>query len=144
LPVEISNATPIPVAVSSTASEQLVRVHDHVTSDLWTSVRPIYTVPAGKRLIIKYLNADGIIDNGKIAVDLEILQTVSPFAFVNYRIPVADQGFFSDNHSLFAGSEEVFMFADSGEVIRWICIPSDINRTGACNVAFFGTLINAP
>ena len=140
--VSINNppGSPVPVTVTAAAPEQVIRLSDSGTSPNWPGVQTLYTVPDGKRLIIKYVSAQGTIDNGKVLIRLEV--DAYQNGFFEYFLPLFDQG--QLGLSYFTGAEQVMIVAEAGERVSWTCSPSDGNKNGGCEMMVVGTLVNAP
>jgi hypothetical protein len=130
--------SPIPVTLTSSAPEQIVRLHDSGAGPFWPNTNLLYTVPKGKRLMIKFVSAQAIIDNGKmrVVVNVDALQN----GFFEHYIPLSDQGQFG--LSYFVAAEQVTIVAEAGENVSWTCFPSDPNKQGDCKVLVVGTLVD--
>lgn len=97
-------------------------------------------VPAGKRLVIKYISADGGVTPGAhILFDVAV---VNQGEEVEAHLPMISQGQIL-GQEVYSMSEQTLMFADAGSNVTIACLDSDSTKGGGLIVGVFGYLIDA-
>lgn len=118
LPVEVSNADPIPVTLITSQSPEIVQkmVSDLLDTGDHNGNCDIYTVPAGKRLIIEYVNfhVGGGADDVARIFHVTIRKD-GPASGDFYVLPLP--GLLNPAGTRYEISQPITMYADAGETV---------------------------
>ena len=134
VPVEVSNAAPIPVTVNP-AAEEVVQVFMAAVFQSIDTVCNLYTVPAGKRLVVEYVSlgfnaptdslfrATLLVDDGPSHIEL-----------IGQKNPTG----------LFVVSHPVTFYVEAGQSVQMFFHFADqfVGDVGECTL--LGRLVNAP
>jgi hypothetical protein len=132
VPIEVSNADPIPVDARESVSAVRVRwLADHVIGGLCDNTG--YTVPAGKTLIVEYAHVNGP-PGGVFQVLFSSSAGVNVFLAPAAHYEIADLASFS---------QQMTFYVFAGETVR-MSIGREASATvGNYNCIFMGRLIDA-
>ena len=134
--VNVAATTPLPVAVQPDAGE-LVMNSVASSFSAGESAVVLYTVPAGKRLLVEQVAINSYTSSGTI------IGGVCRDGFVNcLAIALQNQGAFG-SVTRFIGSERVSYFVEPGEQLLGTCTKSVSTGADYCSAMFVGRLVNA-
>lgn len=143
VPVEVSNADPIPVAVSdSEGSREIyfkkVKVRLPNEDSVCNSDDPI-TVPAGKRLVIEYVSAYGSV---VVPAELVVFMLRHPSApEEDFLYVPAGKSANAGDGNISAGGQFVHAYSDES---LWACYYPSETTAGVVNVSVVGYLLDKP
>lgn len=135
-------ASPIPVASDEFAGKTPVQVFKHYEPlgfDLFTT---LYTVPAGKRLVIEYvtINTDIPINSGAFAfITTQVGSTTARF-----YVPTSFQSLFNGGTTaIFEGQQITRLYADAGTAVGYEVHRSTGAGPAENEISFSGYLVDA-
>lgn len=136
--VRVTNASPLPVTLTGgEAAAQLVMNAAAGPFTSGESTVVLYTVPAGKRLIVDQVGINSHVAAGTV------LASICREGYVDcLPIVVQNQGFFGGNVQ-FSGTEQVTYFAEAGELLFGFCAKSTASSGDYCSATFVGRLVDA-
>ena len=161
-PVNVVNTSSEPVPVTGTinvgnfgSSPLPVRDVDngrqpfHVTDTILIAIgedndsKTVFTVPAGKRLIIETITARAVLEGVDTPNIIDVLTTVgNKLAF--HELLVTKQGQTLTGGSAFVGTHYVRAYADPGTDVVFRFSRSDITKDGAAAVTISGYFVDVP
>jgi hypothetical protein len=142
VPVEVSNAAPIPVTVNQAAEEvvQVFMAADFEPFNIRT-VCNLYTVPAGKRLMVDYVSGYFF---GPL-VDVDSIYRARLFRGDGFRIELNGQKKnATSTDGSFTVSQPVTFYVEAGQTVQMLFHFADqfVGDVGECTL--LGRLVNAP
>jgi hypothetical protein len=143
--VQVVNPATAPVPTLDAPTQVLQR---QITADFGSSSatildKPIYTVPAGKKLVIESVTVSGALHQDEKLVSAFFTTTVNNFK-VNYSIPVQHQKITFSGQTEASALASVRLYATSGTTVTVSAIRSDISGSSSVTFGFSGYLVNAP
>ena len=112
---------------------------DHGTAQSTTA--PLYTVPAGKRLVIEVVTGRFAVLAGSFVTGN--IRTTAGGNTATTEIIWVPQGTFA-RESRFASSQSVRLYADAGTQVSFFLARSTADQTGKITIGFSGYLVNMP
>jgi hypothetical protein len=161
--VKNTTSNPVPVKAVGTTS---VKVTNPVTAPVWTrdvnearqpvqhtcslNLNPgtrfgeceLYTVPAGKRLVIEYVSGDGYVPVDQHLVAVRVYTTVG-FSTISHAVNPKWQGHAAP-YSYYTVGELTRIYADAGFKITVQALRSDPDQWGIWSASLSGYLVNVP
>ncbi len=134
--------SPLPVQVTEVAPRQPVQVFKHVEPLPFDLEQPIYTVPAGKRLVVEYVSTYMVIPVGSGAfanITTEVGGTTA-----RHYLPMTEQTTYdAGTTEVSVGQQLTRLYADPGTTVVY-----EVHRnTGSLNteteISFSGYLVDA-
>lgn len=104
--------------------------------------KPIYTVPAGKKLVIENVTVSGALYQDEKLVSAALTTTVNNFK-VDYHIPVQHQKLTVPDQTAASAIASVRLYATAGTTVTVSAIRSDTSGSASVTFGFSGYLVNA-
>ena len=140
VPVEVSNAAPIPVTVNP-AAEEVVQVFMAAVFQSIDTVCNLYTVPAGKRLVVDYVSGYFF---GPL-VDVDSIYRARLIRGAGFRIELNGQKKNATAiHGSFTVSQPVTFYVEAGQTPQMFFHFADQFEGDAGERTLVGRLVNAP
>jgi hypothetical protein len=126
------------LAVAQPSPEEAVNVFASVRSSSNQMDVSVFTVPAGKQLIIEYVSLRALVPAGE-TVNSAFLNTPHVHFFV-----VANQGRDISNQDVFTAAQSVRIVVEAGQTIRFRAERNNFGTTGFLTGTVAGTLVRTP
>jgi hypothetical protein len=136
--VRVTNTAPVPVTVQGGEAAAPLVMNSAATSftGLGEATLVLYTVPAGKRLLVEQIAFNTYAATGSV------IAAVCRDGFTNcLAVPLQNQGVVAGG-TRFVGSERVTYFADAGEQLLAACTKGAQSGGDYCSATFVGRLVD--
>lgn len=136
--VRVTNTAPIPVAIQGgeAAATPVMNAGAAAFNSLGESTNVLYTVPAGKRLLVDEIGFNTYVSSGSV------IASVCREGYVYcLPVPVQDQGVVAGG-TRFVGTQRVTYFVEAGEQLLAVCVKSTQVSGDYCSATFVGRLVD--